>query len=118
MTASHAPRQIGREDLNEDIDWHVFVDAIDAGHALPRAQVDDVFVGPPGQTLLSRAAWIDGLGFGVKSVTVFPDNTPKGIPSIQGGMMVFDGDTGNLVATIDAGLITDLKTAADSVLGA
>lgn len=109
---------VTRREFGEDTDWSVFINAIDAGHTLPPAQVEDVFLGPPGRTLLSRAAWIKGLGYGVKSVTVMAENTTLGLPTVQGGMLVFDGDTGTLRAVIESDLVTDLKTAADSALGA
>lgn len=109
---------ITREAFGPVRDWAVFVDAIDAGHALPKAEVEDVFLGPKGRTLLSRAARIQGIGFGVKSVTVMAENTARGLPSVQGGMIVFDEETGTPRALIDSALITDIKTAADSALGA
>ena len=109
---------ITREAFGPVRDWAVFVNAIDAGHALPKAEVEDVFLGPQGRTLLSRAARIQGIGFGVKSVTVMAENTARGLPSVQGGMIVFDEETGTPRALIDSALITDIKTAADSALGA
>ena len=109
---------ITRETFGPVTDWRTFVEAIDAGHALPKAEVEDVFLGPPGNTLLSRAARIEGIGFGVKSVTVIADNTQRDLPSVQGGMIVFDEHTGTPKAMIDSALITDIKTAADSALGA
>lgn len=109
---------VTRETFGPVADWRVFVEAIDAGHALPKAEVEDVFLGPPGNTLLSRAARIEGIGFGVKSVTVMSENTQRELPSVQGGMIVFDEHTGTPKALIDSALITDIKTAADSALGA
>lgn len=111
-------RLISSDALGAEIDWSLFIDAIDAGHALPPAEIKDTFLGPPGQTLLSRAAWIKGLGFGVKSVTVMADNTAKGLPSVQGAMQIFDPVTGTLRAVIENDIVTSLKTASDSALGA
>ena len=45
-------------------------------------------------TLLSRAAWIDGLGVAVKSVTVVPGNAARGLPSVHGALVLFDDVTG------------------------
>ncbi|WP_299194263.1 ornithine cyclodeaminase [uncultured Litoreibacter sp.] len=109
---------ITRETFGAVTDWRIFVEAIDAGHALSKAEVEDVFLGPQGNTLLSRAARIEGIGFGVKSVTVIAQNTKRDLPSVQGGMIVFDEQTGTPTALIDSALITDIKTAADSALGA
>ncbi|MEP3636104.1 MAG: ornithine cyclodeaminase [Paracoccaceae bacterium] len=109
---------IKRDAFGPVTDWHVFVAAIDAGHTLPKAEVEDVFLGSPSNTLLSRAARIEGIGFGVKSVTVLAENTQRDLPSVQGGMIVFDERTGTPKALIESALITDIKTAADSALGA
>ncbi|MBM3605254.1 MAG: ornithine cyclodeaminase [Alphaproteobacteria bacterium] len=99
-------------------DWRSLIDRIEACHRLDKAQIRDIFLGPASQTLLSRAAWIKNLGFGVKSVTVFRDNATRNLPTVQGVMALFDPDTGAPVATLDSDLVTELKTAADSVLGA
>ncbi len=111
-------KTVDHNDIGPNIDWSVYINAIDAGHALPKAEVKDVFLGSPALTMLSRAARIEGLGCGVKSVTVVPDNADRRLPSVQGGMLVFDDLNGSLRAVIDSGLVTDIKTAADSVLGA
>ncbi|MEQ3624503.1 MAG: ornithine cyclodeaminase [Celeribacter sp.] len=109
---------VTRQTYGDRVDWPAIVDAIDAGHRMSPAQIEDVFLGPPGRTLLSRAAWIEGLGYGVKSVTVMGDNAQRGLPTVQGAMLVFHDRDGSLIATIDSSLVTDLKTAADSALGA
>ena len=111
-------RQITYDDSIEHLSWTDAVAALREGHRLPRAQVADMFLGPGDATLLSRGAWIEGLGFGVKSVTVFDDNPRQGLPTIQGGMLVFEPKNGCLEAVIEGRLVTEIKTAADSVLGA
>ncbi len=111
-------KTITADALGSDIHWPLFINAIDAGHGLPHAQIGDTFLGPQGQTLLSRAAWIQGLGFGVKSVTVMARNTGIGLPTVQGAMLVFDETCGTLRAVVASELVTNLKTAADSALGA
>ena len=70
--------------------------------------------------LLNRSARIDGLGYAVKSVTVFPNNPTREhfLPSVQGICTVFDECTGQVGVIIDSELLTYWKTAADSVLGA
>ena len=86
-----------------------------AGHKLPRATLSDQFLAQGPNTLLSRAAWIPGMGFGVKSVSVFPEN--QGVPSIHGAMVLFNDRDGQVRGTLDSAAITNLKTATDSVLG-
>ncbi len=101
-----------------ELSWPEAVAALRAGHLLPKAQMKDMFLGPAQGTLLSRGAHIEGLGYGVKSTTVFAQNAKKGLPSVQGAMLVFEPEHGRLRAIIEGRLVTEIKTAADSVLGA
>lgn len=100
------------------LDWAQLTRALREGHERPRACLGDQFLYRGGDTLLSRAAWIDGMGVAVKSATVFPGNPAKGRPMINGAMMVFDDDSGALEAVIDFHLVTKWKTAGDSLLAA
>ena len=54
------------------LDWHSLTEALVAGHTLPRAKVADSLLYRGNDTLLNRAAWIDGLGQLVKCATIFP----------------------------------------------
>lgn len=58
------------------------------------------------------------MGIGVKSATIFPGNSGKGQPTIQGAVNLFDDKTGALSAMIDFHLVTKWKTAGDSLLAA
>ena len=109
---------IGFEEMDKILQWQDVTDAMLAGHRLPKASISDGLVYRKDDTLLSRSAWIDGLGVLVKSATIVPDNPAKGIPMINGGVMLFDDETGQLEALIDFHLVTKWKTAADSLLGA
>lgn len=104
--------------IGDRLNWSGVVDAMRAGHLLPKAEISDQFVTRGNDTLLSRAAWIHGLGFGVKSVSVMSENVSKGLPTVQGAMLVFEDRDGCLEAVIDSPLITEWKTAGDSVFGA
>lgn len=106
------------DDMDSRLTWGGVTDAMVAGHKLPAASIADGFAYRGDDTLLSRAAWIDGLGVAVKSATVIPGNVPQGLPMIHGGVMVFDDDHGQLEAVIDFHLVTKWKTAGDSLLGA
>jgi len=107
-----------REDVEPHLDWGALADALAEGHRGPRAEIGDQFLHRGADTLLSRAAWIDGLGIAVKSVSVFPGNPEQGRPSIHGALLLFDDATGAVEAVIDNQLVTRWKTAADSLLGA
>ncbi|ETX16567.1 ornithine cyclodeaminase [Roseivivax halodurans JCM 10272] len=104
--------------LAPKLDWPGAVEALRSGHHLPRAEIGDLFLGPADATLLTRAARIEGLGCGVKSVTVMGGNAVRGLPTVQGAMMLMGPETGELRAVIESRLVTEFKTAADSVLGA
>ncbi len=105
-------------DVEGLLDWRRVADAMAEGHRGPRALITDQFLSRGEDTLLSRAAWVDGLGVGVKSVTVVPGNAARALPTINGAMLVFEDVTGDVRAVIDSGLITRWKTASDSILGA
>ena len=107
-----------REAVEPLLDWMRLSDALLDGHRRPPAQIEDVLLSRADDRLLSRSAWIDGMGVGVKSVTVFPGNPAQGRPSVQGAMLVFDDETGALRAVVDNPLVTRWKTAGDSLLGA
>ena len=112
------PNYISYEGCIDLLSWEGSVAALRAGHLWPKADIADIFLGPQTATLLNRAAFIDGLGYGVKAVTVVGDNPAKGLPTVQGAMMVYAPDTGALSAIIDSRLVTEIKTASDSTLGA
>ncbi|MEH6737096.1 MAG: ornithine cyclodeaminase [Sulfitobacter sp.] len=100
------------------LDWIELTDALAAGHTLGRAEIGDTFLYRDPDTLLSRAAWIDGMGVAVKSATIFPGNAAKGKPNINGGVSLYSDDDGSLEAIIDFHLVTKWKTAGDSLLAA
>ncbi len=109
-------RTISFEEADPHLNWTAIADAMHAGHQLPKAKIGDLLLQEAPNALLSRGAWIDGLGMAMKSMSVFPKNNT--LPSIQGGVLVFDDKNGSLKAIIDGILVTKWKTAGDSVLGA
>lgn len=100
------------------LDWRALTEALAAGHRLPRAEVGDTFLSRSPDTLLSRAAWIDGLGALVKTATIFPGNPAQGQPAINGGVCLYSDRNGTLEALFDFHLLTKWKTAGDSLLAA
>ena len=111
-------RHITAADIAGKLTWTRVADALLAGHRLARATVGDTLLNRSADALLTRSAWIDGLGIGVKAATVLPGNAASGLPSVHSAMMVFEDHTGQLEAVIDGAIVTDWKTTADSVLGA
>jgi len=100
------------------LDWLSLIETLAAGHALPKAEIGDTFLFRDPDTLLSRAAWIDGMGIAVKSATVFPRNPARGTPMINGAVNLYADADGTLEAILDFHLVTKWKTAGDSLLAA
>ena len=100
------------------LSWAGLMAAIEAGHRLPRAEINDMFLYRGQDTILDRAAWIDGLGALVKVATIHPGNAARGLPTIQGAVTLFDNLTGELSALVDFHLVTKWKTAGDTLLAA
>ncbi|MFN4204334.1 MAG: ornithine cyclodeaminase family protein [Tabrizicola sp.] len=98
--------------------WPGLLAAFEAGHRMPRAEIRDMFLYRGQDTLLDRAAWIDGLGALVKVATIFPGNAARSLPTIFGAVTLFDDVTGDLSAIVDFHLVTRWKTAGDSLLSA
>ena len=100
------------------LDWLALTDTLAAGHDLPRAQVEDVFLYGDPNTLLNRSAWIEGMGLAVKCATIFPQNKAEGLPMVNGAVNLFSATNGQLDAIVDFHLVTKWKTAGDSLLAA
>lgn len=100
------------------LDWVSFADALAASHDLPKAEIGDTFLYRDPDTLLSRSAWIDGLGLAVKTANIFPRNPDAGKPMINGSVCLYSDTDGTLEALVDFHLVTKWKTAGDSLLGA
>ena len=100
------------------LDWITLSEALEAGHRLPRAEIADSFLYRGADTLLTRSAWIDGLGQAVKVVTVNPGNAAEGLPNVNGAVNLMDDRTGQLEAIVDFHLVTKWKTAGDSLVAA
>src|SRR5882762_5793115 len=54
--------------------------------------------------------------FGLKAICVFPDNPSRGKDAHQGSVMPFSGETGELLALMNASAVTALRTAAVSAV--
>ena len=52
--------------------------------------------------------------YGLKVICIFPSNAERGLDLHQGGVLLFDGETGSLRALLDASAVTAVRTAAVS----
>lgn len=97
--------------------------ALEAGHREPSAACERIVYGPSGdrRRFMALPAWQTagegGGAIGIKLVTVFPDNPRRGLPAVQAVVLLFDGETGEVLAMIDGTELTYRKTASDSALG-
>jgi alanine dehydrogenase len=80
-------------------------------HAAPRPGQDPA-------VLLLMPAWREGDVTGVKLVHVASGNEARGLPSVQGVYVLFDGPTGTPLAVMDGAALTARRTAAASALAA
>jgi ornithine cyclodeaminase/alanine dehydrogenase-like protein (mu-crystallin family) len=66
-----------------------------------------------------RAMPVLGNGYAaLKWVTSFPGNPARGLPTVTGLVLLSDASNGSLVAVLDAGAVTALRTGAAAVLAA
>ena len=72
---------------------------------------------PGGGSLFVMPA-VDGRVAITKLITFTPDNATRGLPSIQGDIVVFDVTTGSRIAILDGPTVTARRTAAVSLLAA
>lgn len=69
-------------------------------------------------TLLLMPAWQPEKWLGVKTVSVFPDNTQYGLPGLHSVYILYSARTGKPEAIFDGNIITSYRTAAASALAA
>ena len=100
------------------LSWQGLLAAFEAGHKRPKAEIGDTFLYRGENTLLSRAAWIAGMGNAVKTCNIFPGNPGQGKPMINGAVNLYSDADGTLEAIVDFHLVTKWKTAGDSLYAA
>jgi alanine dehydrogenase len=89
--------------------------AFRTGCIVPLRQVVKMPGGAGDRLFISMPAFDLEGGAAVKLVTVFPDNAPKGLPTIQAAIVVFSED-GMPVALLDGTVVTHMRTGAASAL--
>ncbi|MCG8690009.1 MAG: ornithine cyclodeaminase family protein [Minwuiales bacterium] len=112
------------EQVHAALDYPTLTDRLDAGF---RAGCEAPLrhhhaVATPGggadATLLLMPAWQVGRHIGVKQVTIFPDNSARGLPSVMGVYFLLDANTGQPLSVIDGVSLTVRRTACASALAA
>jgi ornithine cyclodeaminase len=119
-------RIIGPEELRRALPWEVLESALERifrdgceaplRHRHPLPQPD----APEGMLLLmpawERPATPGRRHSGVKIVHVLPGNGARGLPAVQASYLLSDAGTGEALALLDGGELTDRRTAAASTL--
>lgn len=54
--------------------------------------------------------------YGLKVICIFPGNPERGLDAHQGGVLLFDGETGEPRSLLDASAVTEIRTAAVSAV--
>lgn len=89
--------------------------AVSAGKAnLPLRSIMEV--GGKNRMGMMPGAMSEPACYGIKLVSLFPDNPAAGHSSHQGAMVLFEAEHGSAVAMMNAGLLTALRTAAASAV--
>lgn len=68
--------------------------------------------------LLLMPAWQNDKWLGVKTVSIFPNNSKQGLPGLHSVFILYDANTGQPVAIFDGDVITSRRTVAASALAA
>lgn len=86
---------------------------VSAGHAeLPLRSV--IPVGGTNRMGIMPGALAEPACFGIKLVSLFPGNPARGLSSHRGAVVLFEAETGEATAMMDASLLTAIRTAAAS----
>jgi ornithine cyclodeaminase/alanine dehydrogenase-like protein (mu-crystallin family) len=109
-------RLISRTQITEILSMGKAIELM--GHAFAAHAAGQVLM-PPRQRvetaegdMLLKPAYLPGEGFCVKLVMTYPGNQARGLPVVQGLMLVFDDATGTPRALIDAAELTAIRTGA------
>ena len=115
--------KIDHTELEALLPWPALIKAIDAQfkegcdvperhhHTVPTNTDKDA-------TMLLMPAFQRGDYIGLKVVNVFPDNGKIGLPAVTADYLLYSGETGNMLAMMDGGVLTARRTAATAALGA
>jgi len=119
---NHSPIQISTAQIEELLDFPSLIKALRDAFAgeshVPQRHHHDfpASSGCPDSTMLLMPAWQGKTFFGLKIVTITPDNHTRELPTIQGLYLLFDTITGSVLAQLEAKTLTNWRTAAASAL--
>lgn len=112
------------DQVQHALPWGALIDAIETtltatGAKAPERTVHQVEVPDAADgSLLLKPGWVVGDVIAVKAVTFFPDNGTVGVPTVNAGVLLFDGRTGTFLGSCDGNELTTRRTAAASAVAA
>ncbi|TAK22355.1 MAG: ornithine cyclodeaminase family protein [Chloroflexota bacterium] len=115
---------LNRENVRELLDMRDAIDAVEralvefsAGQAHMPVRVTTRIEKHSGIALGMPAFLAETNALATKIVTVYKDNPKRGLPTIMAVVVVNDPETGKVVAIVDGGYLTAVRTAAASAVG-
>ena len=126
METPGQPLYIGRRELASLMDLDAYYSAADAAfraHAEGRTDAPmPLHIAVEGGGFHAKGAYLDGghdsRYAGVKVNSNFPGNPARGLPTIQGALLLYSAEDGRLLAIMDSAEITSKRTAAAGALAA
>lgn len=115
----HNLRFFTNADVAAALDYAPLIEALRSGLAVAcESPVRGCHDLPNDASLLQMPVWQRGQGIGVKLVTVFPHNSARNLPSVAAVFTLFDDETGQPLALLEASEMTARRTACTSALAA
>lgn len=114
----------GPDAVSDATPWAKLIRAIEDifvtdGAVAPDRTVHTVAVpGGADASLLLKPGWVVGDVIAVKVVTFFPENGPKGLATVNGGVLLFSASDGTFIGACDGNVLTARRTAAASAVAA
>ncbi len=113
--------QIDEAKARELLEWAPLIETIEnlfrEGCEVPVRHHHTIEVpGDPDATLLLMPAWQIGKYLGIKILTIFPGNANRNMAALDAQVILFNGETGQILATVDGGELTARRTGAASAL--
>jgi len=111
---------ISAKDIEQSISLEILMSAIEQAYQIDSKgeyfMPDRIHVEHKENTLLYMPCFTDDV-FGTKMLTIFPENSKKNLPVIDGFVFLHDSDNGKPLAMIDGGSLTAYRTGAVGGVG-
>lgn len=122
--SEHTLITLDEQQVRHNLPWHRLLPAIEqallrqSGGAPARLSYEMVSQGEAAGRLLVMPAWTGDTGIGMKTVTYWPENEARGLPSHGASYILMNARTAEVTAVLAAENMTMRRTAAVSVIAA